>query len=595
VEVLTKDGRKLPVEVNAVKIEYKGRPADLVVFHDIAERKVIREGLSALNFYGRKLNTASNLQQVYELTLDAMEQTLGFEHAAFLIIDRGKLRIACQRGYPTPLHLELPLDGTKKGITVRAANSRKPVLVPDTKKDKDYVKGVPGIRSELAVPMVTEDKILGVLNVESRKLGAFNSKDVTLLQILVSHAATAISNLKKREENEKRSSQLASLMKSSTKIISATDLRQRLQTIAEAIRELGWRRIVISVRDENLEITEIVTEGLTKDEVKLLLERKSPGNVWRERLGAKYNRFKMGEFYYLPWSNPWVRENVHGVPANLPLEKATTYSGVPSKLAPEEMIDWHPQDMLYAPLRLPEGRIVGIISMDDPLDGRQPTKDSLVPMKLFLFQAAVAIENAQLIQQLNNAKDQVREYADQLELKVKQRTEELMEAQCRLLKAERLAAIGEVAAMVGHDLRNPLTGIAGVAYYLKMKLGSEIDKKTREMLELMDRDIEYSSRILSDLLEYSGEIMLELTETTPKTIMREALSLVEVPKNIQVSDITQSEPKIKVDVEKMQRAFVNIIKNAIDAMPKGGKLTIKSKETNGDLEIVFTDTGTGMP
>jgi len=595
VEVLTKDGRKLPVEVNAVKIEYEGKPADLVVFHDIAERKMIKERLSALNFYGRKLNTASNLQQVYELTLDAVEQTLGFEHAAFLIIDRGKLRIACQRGYPTPLHLELPLDGAKKGITVRAANSRKPVLVPDTKKNKDYVKGVPSIRSELAVPVGIEDRIIGVLNVESRKLGAFNSKDVTLLQILVSHAATAISNLEKREENEKRSSQLASLMKSSTKIISATDLRQRLQTIAEAIRELGWRRIVISVRDENLEMTDIVTEGLTKDEVKLLLERKSPGNVWRERLGAKYSRFKMGEFYYLPWSNPWVRENVHGVPANLPLEKATTYSGVPSKLAPEEMIDWHPQDMLYASLRLPEGRIVGIISMDDPLDGRRPTNDSLVPMKLFLFQAAVAIENAQLIQQLNNAKDQVREYADQLELKVKQRTEELMEAQCRLLKAERLAAIGEVAAMVGHDLRNPLTGIAGVAYYLKMKLGSKIDSKTREMLELMDRDIEYSSKILSDLLEYSGEITLELTATTPKTIMREALSLVEVPGNIQVSDITQSEPKIKVDFEKMQRAFVNIIKNAIDAMPKGGKLAIKSKETNGNWETVFTDTGTGMP
>lgn len=595
IEALTKDGRKIPAEVNAVKIEYESKPADLVVFHDIAERKIIREELSALNFYSRKQNTASNLQQIYELTLDALEQTLGFEHAAFMIIDRGKLRVACQRGYPTPLHMELPLDGTKKGITTRAANSRKPVLVPNTKKDKDYVEGVPGIRSELAVPVEIEDRILGVLNVESRKSGTFDSKDVTLLQILASHAATAISNLEKRGEIEKRSNQLASLMNSSTKMISSTDLRQRLQTIAEAIRELGWQRVVISVRDANLEITDLVTEGLTKDEVKLLLERKSPGNVWRRRFGLKYNRFKMGKFYYLPWSDPWVRENVHGVSASIPPEKATTYSGVPSKLAPEEMIDWHPQDMLYAPLRLPEGRIVGIISVDDPLDGRRPTKSSLVPLKLFLYQAAVAIENAQLIQQLNNAKNQVKEYADQLELKVKQRTQELMEAQYRLLKAERLAAIGEVAAMVGHDLRNPLTGIAGVAYYLKMKLGSKIDSKTQEMLELMEKDIEYSNKIINDLLEYSGEIRLELTATTPKSIMREVLSLVKVPKKIQVSDLTQSEPKIKVDIGKMKRAFINIIKNAIDAMPKGGKLTIKSKETNGNLEIAFTDTGAGMP
>jgi PAS domain S-box-containing protein len=276
VEVLTKDGKKLTAEVNAVKIEYDGKPADLVVFHDIA-----------------------------------------------------------------------------------------------------------GIRSELAVPVEIEDRILGVLNVESKKLEAFDERDVTLLQILASHSATAISNLEKRGEIEKRSSQLASLMKISTKMISSTDLRQRLQTIAEAIRELGWRRVVISVRDENLEVIDLVTEGLTKEEVDLLLERKAPGNVWRERLGPKYDRFKIGEFYYLPWSDPWVRENVYGVPASIPPEKATTYSGVPSKLAPEEMVDWHPQDMLYAPLRLPEGRIVGIISMDDPSDGRRPTKDSLIPLKCF--------------------------------------------------------------------------------------------------------------------------------------------------------------------------------------------------------------------
>ncbi|UCG37193.1 MAG: GAF domain-containing protein, partial [Candidatus Bathyarchaeota archaeon] len=252
VEALTKEGRELTAEVNAVKMEYAGKPADLVMFHDVSERKMIKERLSALNFYGRKLNTADNLQQVYEVTLDAMEQTLGFEHAAFLTIDRGKLRVACQRGYPSPLHLNLPLDGTESGITVRAANSHKPVLVSDTRKDKDYVEGVQGIRSELAVPVETEDKTLGVLNVESRDLGAFDPKDQTLLQILASHAATAINSLEKREEIERRSSQLASLMKSSTKMISSTDLRQRLQTIAEAIKELGWQRVVISVRDENL-------------------------------------------------------------------------------------------------------------------------------------------------------------------------------------------------------------------------------------------------------------------------------------------------------------------------------------------------------
>jgi signal transduction histidine kinase len=129
---------------------------------------------------------------------------------------------------------------------------------------------------------------------------------------------------------------------------------------------------------------------------------------------------------------------------------------------------------------------------------------------------------------------------------------------------------------------------------LKKKLYPQKDKKTKEILELIEGCIEHSNKILTDLLDYSRVIRLELKETTPKSIMKEALSMVEVPKSIQILDGTQSEPKIKVDVEKIKRTFVNIIKNAIDAMPQGGKLTIKSKETNGDLEIAFTDTGIGM-
>lgn len=591
-KLVRKDGEKRNVEIKAtIMRNSQGKVQSVIQILDVTEQKRMgeerkrhEERLSALNLYSGQLNTANNLQQIYELTLDAMEQTLGFEDATFMVVEKGNLKVVCQRGYSKRILLELPLDGTKRGITVRAANTSKPILVSDVKKDKDYVEYVPSIQSELAVPVFAEDKVSGVLDVESRKLGTFDEKDVTLLQILASHAATAISNLERRKEIENRSSQLASLMKSSAEMIHSTDLRQRLQTTAEAVQELEWRRIVISARDENLDIAnpeDIVTAGLTDEEREFLWNNRRSGQVWRERFGQEYERFKIGEFYHLPWSDPWVREK---------FSKGT----IPSYLKPEEMIDWDPQDLLYAPLQLADGRIVGVVSIDDPLDGKRPTKESLAPLELFIHQAAVAIENAKLIQWLNEAKKQIKEYADQLELKVEQRTQELMEAQNRLLKSERLATIGEIAAMVGHDLRNPLTGIAGATYYLKMKSDPKMGKKTKEMLELIEGDIEYSNKIINDLLEYSREIQLELTETTPKIIIKEALSLVKVPKNIQVSDSTRTEPRIRVDVEKMKRVFINIIKNAIDAMPKGGKLTIKSKKTDGNLEIAFADTGIGM-
>jgi signal transduction histidine kinase/putative methionine-R-sulfoxide reductase with GAF domain len=557
----------------------------IFIHGSLANRKKSEERLSALNFYGGKLNTAKDVQEVYELTVDAMEKTLGFEYAAFMVAERSTLKVVCYRGRSEPQLRELPVDGAN-GVTVRALNIGAPILVPNVSIDREYIAGYPGIRSELAVPVATDDKILGVLNVESSKQGTFSDKDATLLQILASHTGTAISNLLRRGEIEKRSDQTALLLKSSAEIIHSASLRRRLQTIAEAIRDLGWRRVAISVRDENMEMRspdDLVTVGLTDEEREHMWNNRPPGNVVRERFGSEYERFRIGEFYYLPWSDPWVRERQRNS-SNL----------VESHLKAEDMIDWDPQDMLYAPLRLADRRIIGRLVMDDPMDGKKPTLESLRPLELFLSQAAVAIENAQLIQQLNGARAKLEEYTDHLEAKVQERTRELKEAQDRLLKSQRLTAIGELAGMVGHDLRNPLTGITGAAYYLKNKVGDTTNGKAREMLEIIEKNIAYSNKIINDLLDYSREIKLELVESSPKAIVEEALSLVKIPRNLKVSDLTENEPKVEVDVDKLKRAFVNIIKNAAEAMPNGGRLTIKSKRSTNDCEIAFSDTGTGI-
>jgi PAS domain S-box-containing protein len=199
------------------------------------------------------------------------------------------------------------------------------------------------------------------------------------------------------------------------------------------------------------------------------------------------------------------------------------------------------------------------------------------------------------ITERKNMEEQLKEYSEHLEEKVEERTNQLKKTQEQLLKSERLAAIGQLAAMIGHDLRNPLTGISTCAYYLKTKLGSKMDEKAREMFELIEKDIEHSNKIINDLLDYAREIRLELTKTTPKLVMKEAFSLVEIPEIIQVLDETQNEPRIEVDIEKMKRVFVNIVKNAVDAMPTGGKLMIESKKLSNNVEIAITDTGTGIP
>jgi signal transduction histidine kinase len=121
-----------------------------------------------------------------------------------------------------------------------------------------------------------------------------------------------------------------------------------------------------------------------------------------------------------------------------------------------------------------------------------------------------------------------------------------------------------------------------------------MDLKAREMLEIIEKNIEYSNKIINDLLDYSRDIKLEVTEITPKELTREALALVALPRNVQVINLTGDEPKMKADIDRLKRTFANVIRNAFDAMPAGGTLTIRCRKLDGNLDFIFTDTGVGM-
>jgi PAS domain S-box-containing protein len=164
----------------------------------------------------------------------------------------------------------------------------------------------------------------------------------------------------------------------------------------------------------------------------------------------------------------------------------------------------------------------------------------------------------------------------------------------KLLKAERFASIGELSAMVSHDLRSPLAGIANAVYYLKTKGQSKMSEKEKEMLTLIERSVDHSNRIIGDLLDYSREIKLDRNQTDPRSLLEEALVQLEVPNGITIVKKVESEPKISVDKDKIIRVFTNLIRNAIDAMPSGGMLTVVSQKTESHTIINFADTGMGI-
>ncbi len=171
----------------------------------------------------------------------------------------------------------------------------------------------------------------------------------------------------------------------------------------------------------------------------------------------------------------------------------------------------------------------------------------------------------------------------------------LREIEHRLVKSERFVTIGELAGQVGHDLRNPLTGIKSGAYFLRKKADKITDSDREEILTMIDNAIEDSNRIINSLTDYSSELRLKLNKCTPKSLLQNALAKIQVPERISVLDHTTDFPEIFLDAPKMEKVFASIIQNAIDATPGRGSLEIRSTLNGLDLEIIFMDSGEGIP
>jgi len=163
-----------------------------------------------------------------------------------------------------------------------------------------------------------------------------------------------------------------------------------------------------------------------------------------------------------------------------------------------------------------------------------------------------------------------------------------------VLKTQRLEAIRQLATMVAHDLRNPLAGIRNAAYYMKMKLKNVKEPTLKEALEIIDREVVFANGIVNDLLDFASDKPLELKKINVNTVMEKALFLTQIPENIKVIKKLSPLPKIYADANRIHRVFKNIVENAVQAMPKGGELSIQTRVNGNFIEVMFKDTGVGI-
>ncbi len=165
-----------------------------------------------------------------------------------------------------------------------------------------------------------------------------------------------------------------------------------------------------------------------------------------------------------------------------------------------------------------------------------------------------------------------------------------------LVKNERLAVMGELAAGVGHELRNPLAAIKNAAYFLQMVLETP-EPQIRETLEILEKEVEKSDNIITNLLEYSHRKSPILKSLNINEVVQEALSLIDVPENITlVSRYDHELPPIIGDSQHLISVFHNIALNAVQAMLLGGQLTvISAREGLEWVSVSIIDTGIGIP
>jgi signal transduction histidine kinase len=198
-----------------------------------------------------------------------------------------------------------------------------------------------------------------------------------------------------------------------------------------------------------------------------------------------------------------------------------------------------------------------------------------------------------LQEKLENNAAQLEEYAANMEALAAERAEQLKDA-------ERLAAIGQTAGMVGHDIRNPLQSIIGELYLAKGEVSALADGEAKnnlgDSIAIIEEQLVYVNKIVADLQDFAKPAKPIVEQVNLERSIEEALSLVQVPESVRAKhSVVGKFRAFTSDASYVKRILTNLILNAVQAMPNGGNLLIRGAVQSGKVLISVADTGEGIP
>lgn len=242
------------------------------------------------------------------------------------------------------------------------------------------------------------------------------------------------------------------------------------------------------------------------------------------------------------------------------------------------------EEYVCIPLIVENKKPVGVLLADNRYSDRRISDDNVQSLSFFADQMAVALEESRFHQRMVENEQKLRE------------------AEKKLHRSYILASLGEMSASLAHEVKNPLVAIGGFARSIGKDIGkmedSDLSDRIRKKTDAIVEETKRLENLLSETLDFARIHRSSSQLENVAEIIEEVCNLTEnelVRKNIRLSRCTSPALKVQVDKDQIKQVLFNLIQNAMDSMPQGGELQIRTEQKGKFVRIEVADTGTGIP
>jgi PAS domain S-box-containing protein len=512
------------------------------------------EELTFLNRVGRAVTSSLDLQQVLTTIMEETALIVRTEACSIFLLDEESDELAFEVVVGPRSEkmkgLRLPLE---QGIAGWVAREGQWLLVPDVGEEPRFYSGIDEAtgfvtRSVLAVPLKVKGKVIGVIEAVNKIESHFGQADVALLSSMAQSAAIAIENAQLFGETRRRFEEMSTLHDISLDITARLEMPELLKSIVErATRLLRADAGGVYLYDqEREELRLAIGYNYTEKHVGVPLK---PG----EGMAGKV--FQKGEPLIVDDYRTW-----EGRAAVFEADQPFTA-------------------VLQVPLKWQE-RIIGVLAINADVQKRPFNQDDVWLATLFANQAAIAIENAWLYEELQH------------------QMEELKRTQTQLFHTEKMSALGRLAASLAHEINNPLQSVTGCLDLAQEGLAE--GENVNEYLRIAHEEVRRVAHTVAQMRDLSRPASEEKGPTEVNALLEQVLELSRKQCNEnQVETVWRPAadlPTLLLAADQIKQVFLNLLLNAIDAMPGGGQLQVSTAYTSqpAGVRIEFTDSGAGI-